>query len=227
MPIKLHYWNMAGRGDIVRMLLGYLKQDYEFIPANPQTWAEDAKAIVEGGFHFPNLPMIEDGDFKLSETNAIMQYLSDKYGDGTVSGKNLIDKALVHQFQGINFDLLLAFLGAVYSPDYKTKIPETVQQGSKALKLIQKLDSFLQGKDFLLGYFTYADLSIAMTFQMVSNVFQCAEIENPMNTLTLYNHAVRVFALPGIKEWYESDGFKNQASAIPWIKMCDLVEPSD
>ena len=208
------------------MLLGYLKVEYEFIPANKETWAADQQAWIEGGFHFPNLPMIEDGDFKLSETDSIVQYIAEKYGDGTLCGKDTVDKALVLQTQGVVHDLFWALAPAVYSPEYKTKIAEGVKDGSKVEQKIRRVETYLEGKDFLVGYFTYADLNLAMTFFMFSNMFQSAEIENPMNTQILYDHAVRVFGLPGIKEWFECDQFRNQAVPIPWIKMCDLVNPS-
>ena len=112
------------------------------------------------------------------------------------------------------------------SPDYKAKLEEALKGDSKFLKKVRSVEGYLEGKDFLLGYFTYADLNLAMTFFMLNNLFQSAEIENPMNTQILYDHAVRVFGLPGIKEWFESEEFKSKPVPIPWIEMHDFVNPS-
>ena len=226
MPLKLHYWNFSFRADIIRMLLGYLKLDYEFVPANQETWAADAQALVDGGFHFPNLPMIEDGDFKLSETHAILEYLSEKYGDGTLCGKDVIDRAVVRQLYGVVTDLFFSLMPAIGSPDYKAKVQEASAEGSTLVDRVKKVESFLQGKEFLVGYFTYVDVYLATIFFFLNNMFQSAEIENPLNTKILYDHAVRVFGLPGVEDWFGSEEFKNQVVPIPWIKICDFVDPS-
>lgn len=62
---------------------------------------------------FPNLPCLVDGDFKLSETNAISRYIIRKAGKTDLLGKNINDQAQVDQFLGVLGDVK-AILGPLF-----------------------------------------------------------------------------------------------------------------
>ena len=78
MTLKLYYWNYKGRAQLIRTLLKHLNVEYEEINPTKDNWQGTSKAFLEGGFHFPNLSMIEDGDLKLSESGAILRYIAAK-----------------------------------------------------------------------------------------------------------------------------------------------------
>ena len=51
--------------------------------------------------HFPNVPYLIDGDFKLSESGAIPRYIINKSEKKDLLGKNLQDEARVNELLGV------------------------------------------------------------------------------------------------------------------------------
>ncbi len=68
----LGYWNIKARAEPIRYLLAYLKVDYKEVNPEARDWFTNR---TKYGFDFPNLPYIIDGDFKLTESKAIMEYI--------------------------------------------------------------------------------------------------------------------------------------------------------
>jgi len=83
--MKLGYWTIRGLAEPIRALLAYVEADYEEVtydcgdaPDFDRSCWMDVKFTL--GLEFPNLPYLMDGDVKLTQTVAIMHYLSNKYG---------------------------------------------------------------------------------------------------------------------------------------------------
>jgi hypothetical protein len=80
----LGYWKIRGMAAALRYQLAYcgvdFKQDlYEQGDApdfSRQTWLSKKEKL---GLDYPNLPYFIDGDFKMTETSAIHQYIADKW----------------------------------------------------------------------------------------------------------------------------------------------------
>ena len=72
----LSYWNVRGRTEPLRMLLNFLELDYTYKGYELSQYVEwqtvDKPAL---GTDFPNLPYLKDGDFILTESDAIAQYI--------------------------------------------------------------------------------------------------------------------------------------------------------
>ena len=228
MPLKLYYWSFKARSEQIKTLLHYLKVDFEEINPTKEEWPALQNTFIDGGFNFPNLPMIEDGDYKLSESMAIMSYIAEAYGDGSLAGKNPQDQAIVRQLEGVLRDLVNIFLKCVFTPEFKSKLQEAAGD-EKLLKVVRRLENqFSDGRHFALGYFTIADLFIANTYRLVNHFMKSAGVDNPMEKKILYEHAIRVANLPGIKEYFESNEYKNTPYfRMPWFKEHPLTAPAN
>lgn len=71
--------------------------------------------IIESGFDFPNLPFIEDGEVKISQTIAIMEYITSKHGT-----KEKLAQVPMYEFLYV-FNSLYDFKQMVTMPCYRSK----------------------------------------------------------------------------------------------------------
>ncbi|MGE0327017.1 MAG: glutathione S-transferase family protein [Polyangiaceae bacterium] len=112
------------------------------------------------------VPTLEDGDFKLYESNAILRYLCNKHELSDWYPKDLKQRALVDQWLDWNqtrmagpvFDVVF---NKMFAGDKADKA--AIERGEKTLAELGKiLDDALAGKSFLVGDKpTIADLSVA------------------------------------------------------------------
>jgi glutathione S-transferase len=80
MTYRLFYWAKRGRGEQVRLLLNDLGQDYEDIHVAIGDEFKQMREEGPGTLYFGSVPMLQDGDFKLAQGPAIMNYLGRKHG---------------------------------------------------------------------------------------------------------------------------------------------------
>ena len=79
--ITLGYWNLRGvsRGNPARYMLAYSKANWEektYTIGDPaKEWSNTKDNLME----FANLPYIIDGNFKISETYAVHQYIAAQF----------------------------------------------------------------------------------------------------------------------------------------------------
>mgnify|MGYP002385642597 CR=1 FL=1 len=70
----LHYFDGFGRACFLRILFAEAGKDYKY--NGDINWAPEFKESLP----FGQVPLLEDGDFKLAQTHAIAIYLSKKFG---------------------------------------------------------------------------------------------------------------------------------------------------
>ncbi|XP_012074702.1 glutathione S-transferase F11 isoform X2 [Jatropha curcas] len=118
---------------------------------------------------FGQVPVVEDGDFRLFESRAILRYYAAKYADRgpNLLGKTLEDKALVdqwleveaHNFNDLVYNIVLQLV--VFPQMGQAGDPKVVQNCEQ--KLEEVLDIYeqrLATSKYLAGdYFSLADLS--------------------------------------------------------------------
>ena len=111
-----------------------------------------------------SVPLLEDGDFYLTQNTAIMQYLSEQYPQAHLFGKgNAQQQAKAHQWLGmINADIHSKFsilFGPQRFAESEAAQAEVVAAAKKLLQgLFAAVDTHLNGRKYLADELTIADV---------------------------------------------------------------------
>jgi len=105
----LGYWKIRGLAAPIRYIFEYLKVPFEdkFYEQGDapdfdvSCWTSEKYAL---GLDFPNLPYLIDGDLKITESQAILRYVVNKYGPH-LNGKNVEDQARVDMVYSVLTDI--------------------------------------------------------------------------------------------------------------------------
>jgi glutathione S-transferase len=133
----------------------------EHVESDPQLLAKNPNALV---------PVIQDGDFILWESNAICRYLAGKYPRGTLLPEDPAGRARVEQWMDwqateLNVAWRYAFMGLVrHSPAHQDpgSIAASVEAWNRCMRLLDV--HFTQGGQFVTGeFFTLADVVLGLS----------------------------------------------------------------
>ena len=163
--LKIGYWKIRGLVRSIVLVCEMAGAPYEMIyyeqgdaPDFDRSWWTDVKNTL--GFDFPNLPYLIDGDFKMSETIPIMQYVCNKYKPELL-GESIKEKALVAMLMNVVHDAKMST-----SMFYRTS--DKTEALTEVYKKFDPIEKYLEGKSFLLGdKVSYTDLHL---FEFVSCV---------------------------------------------------------
>ena len=145
------------------------------------------------GMQLPNLPYFIDGDFKISETLAIYEYIASQYGPALAGSTNK-ERAEVNQLGGVLHGLKRWLARTCYSPDFHEKRDSIVQEGKDWLAYIGK---FLGDKRFLFGdQITYPDFIFFESMEMI-NAISPGAVHAAGEKFELYR--ARIAALPQLQ----------------------------
>ncbi len=199
MVYKMGYWNLGGLGECVRLLLNVLGQDYEDEQiASPDDWFPTK---FERGFDFPNLPYLDTGSFKLTESTAILEYLCHKH-NSKLLGRNNAEKGTVAMLRNLLVEANTATRTLCFQQDDKAVVIE------EQVTQLEKFEKYLGEKTWLIGEnFTYIDL---LYFEMIEFAEAISEGELESKLPKSFAHAERVRNLKQIKA-YRGEGGKYKA----------------
>jgi len=114
MVLELHYWDLRGLGEAIRLQLEYLQVEYvNKHPEEEERWrktdmktslknfTEMRNTFIAEKYHkfeldFPNIPYLVDGGVRVAQSFAIMKYLARKYkklGADTEEEMRAVDQA--------------------------------------------------------------------------------------------------------------------------------------
>jgi glutathione S-transferase len=200
--VTIGYWKLRGRGQVLRHLCAYTglnwtEKNYE----NAGEWfAIGDKTKL--GLDFPNLPYLISGDFKLTESLAIANYIIRKSGRPELLGKSVEDNARVEMVLFMLDEIHNPTINMFFSPNHETEKVRLFDSKIKAK--IEELNKFIGEKDFTLGYLTLADFKIAEA----SYYFEKLYTGHEEHFKKLVGIRERVENLPEIRAWYEKGGLK-------------------
>lgn len=194
--VKLAYWGIRGLAQVPRLLLAYSNvafEDYHY--TNGDHWFKEDKLHL--GIDFPNLPYLLDGEFNITESNAIQRYIIEKWGNKELLGKSVQDNARLESFLSIFTEIAGAVKGLYFNKDYQTAKAGVIEKYRPKLEALNK---FVGENKFALGYLTLADFIVAEDSHYIQRLFP--EEYNAFPFL----HTIReeFNKLPEIAKYYES-----------------------
>ena len=205
------YWGFKGLGEISRQVAAYLGLPLtEYNPQSREEWATKKSTI---GADFPNLPYLKDGDYVVTESQAIPAYLALKANRGDLLGEGIKEQTQIRTLDGVLQDIRIALFKAIFAPtDKKEETAKLFEQGSSVYNKLTQISEFLGTKDFLLGHLTLADFHLAFIIETVALIALSFDVVSPLSTLVnLRTHWTRVSNLEGVKE------FAAARAAVPII----------
>ena len=221
MTLQLGYFNSRGYAHPIRQLLFITNQPFENITFKTlQEWQTQKAEILgkDPKTPFVNLPYLVDEDFFLTESSAIPDYICHKVNRGELLGKGLKDQARVREVLGLAKDLLDSIVNLLFGEGRAEKIKESAGEGGKCRILYKKISAYLAEKEFLLGYFTYADLVVSHYVRYARNYCLSFDAEDPCRRLgNLIEFCKRVDGLPEL-EGFPYDLPYVPEGMIPWFK---------
>jgi len=196
----LAYWSIRGLAQPVRMILCHCGVDFEDKQYNclktetgfdSSCWY-DVKHTL--GMQYPNLPYFFDGETKISQTNAILTYVAEKYGlhDGfSVEQKGL---ALMHLNQMM--DVRNRAVGFFYGGDHSPEGTEKYKTGMK--KMMNVCKNVLEAS----GQFLLGEKVCAADFHLAELIYQHRLLDNTMfaEMTELVAYQERIFNLENVSK---------------------------
>jgi glutathione S-transferase len=117
--VTIGYWNFRGLAQNARLLLAYTNTPFTEVKyelSNKDNWFEGDKKNL--GLEFPNLPYLIDGDFKLTESAAILKYIIRRSGNNELLGKNIQDEGVIDNILGVTADILKELWTVLPNPNW-------------------------------------------------------------------------------------------------------------
>ncbi|KAA0189267.1 Mu-class gst glutathione S-transferase [Fasciolopsis buskii] len=146
MPAILGYWKIRGLAQPIRMLLEYYGVEYEehlYGKEDQEKWLDEKFNL---GLDLPNLPYYIDGNVKLTQSMAIMRYISEKHG--TPVGSTPEERAKLSMIEGAAMDLRMRFGFISYFPNFEEQKVEYLKELPRTLKMWSR---FLGDHHYLTG----------------------------------------------------------------------------
>lgn len=160
--LKLFCFPRSGNSREVKIVLAEKNVPYEALNVHADPAVKESpefkKASPQG-----KVPAIVDGDVHLSEAFLINQYLDKKYPGTTLfpEGKRSeIERFVAEYDKSFVLQIGLLVIECILKPKEQQKEEVKQAQRAKILEGLKKLDRMLEGKQYLFGEFSLADVAV-------------------------------------------------------------------
>eukprot|EP01062_Namystynia_karyoxenos_P044937 TRINITY_DN33266_c1_g1_i1.p1 TRINITY_DN33266_c1_g1~~TRINITY_DN33266_c1_g1_i1.p1 ORF type:complete len:307 (+),score=54.42 TRINITY_DN33266_c1_g1_i1:98-922(+) len=210
--IVVGYWRHRCLGNCIRLLLAHSRQpftDRRYEVGDPpcfdkSCWFSQKEHLGLGAF--PNLPYLIDGSTRLVQTGAILRHLARRFGyEGTADEARVADMML-----GVAQDAMDAFTTVTYAAWLQYQGARSAYVSSQLPAFLKRLSGQLEAArgEWAAGGLTYCDFFIYELLDQMRTFCSGAEWEAAVSAgEAVVDYMTRFEALPGVKEYMESDSF--------------------
>ena len=213
-PINLTYWPIRGLVESVVTLLEYVGYPYNLISVESRdTWNQEKLELHQKGCEFPNLPYIEHDGKYISESFALLAYVTKvaKKQEELLPTQENLDRFL--ELHGVILDLHSVFAAIAYRASSDEEIRNHVREGLKRHN--EKLVSFskiLSKSKWLLGdQLSILDFRFAEDLEKILVMNEELKFEDFGMDLTHFKRYLHDFLnIPQVKAYRESGKFNQR-----------------
>ena len=144
------------------------------------------------------MPYLIEGDYKLTEADAIVRYIVSRSNKKELMGKNPKDEGKINQLMSVMIDIH-KIMGSMFMA--QTSEEKKLENQAKIEAKLQQIDDCYGEKPFALGYLTLADFNNSESSFYLEKMFP--NIYNKYGFLKRVREAVE--NLPEIKKYYEQE----------------------
>lgn len=149
-PIRLHRMALSGHAHRVQLFLSLLGLPYDMVDVDLRAGEHKRPEFLRMNC-FGQVPVIQDGDVTLGDSNAILVYLEGRYAPGQWLPRDPVGAAQVQRWLSVAAGQL-AFGAAVARVIVLFKRPDDPSAAiARANALLQVMESELAGRPFLAG----------------------------------------------------------------------------
>jgi len=218
MPIKLTYWDVRGLGESSRHLLRYTGEPWEDnpLPISPEGFGAWIAMKDAEDMPFGNLPFIDDDGKKVTQSLTVLRYLGKKFNlfptnPDDVTLCEIVEQELVDLRDRMSKTCYDPYNMGPFAP--KSEVGkfdfDFMKKGYRA-RLSERIPKFekMLTKPFLLG-----DRPVYLDFLMYEflDAFRRFIPEPFEGCENIIAYMKRFQELPNLKEWFESDKYKEGA----------------
>lgn len=207
MSKKIKVWGRATSSNVKKVLwvADELKLDIERIDAGGKHGVVDTPAYQALN---PNrrVPTLEDGDFVLWESNAIIRYLCEKYGGAALYPADPETRADINRWLDWSLSILSpsdtqVFLATIRTPEEKQDRAEIAKLVERAAHAYRIMNDRLHGREYVVaGKFSLADVVLSIfADRWTRNPFLAERPDFPHNAAWLE----RMRKQPGFRKFVE------------------------
>ena len=201
-PIRLYRHALSGHAHRIELFLSLLRLPYELIAVDLARGAHKAPGFIAKNNPFGQIPVIEDGDIAIADSNAILVYLATRYdAAGQWLPREPVAAARVQQWLSVAAGQLaygpaMARLGVLFGA--RTDIERAQAIGRQ---LYDVLDVYLAERLFLVGDTpTIADVAI---YSYTAHATEGGVSLDPYSHVRIW--LARIEALPGFVAMHRSE----------------------
>ena len=199
----LGYWRIRGLASQCRHILTYCGADYtekrydasqkEDGSWDMSDWTNEKETL---GYEYPNLPYLQDGDVRITETAAIMKYVAKKYKPELL-GRTAAELGRVEMLSAHVVTLKMKSTMPCYASDDRAPIIEECIPILAKLVEVQGSDLYIAGQNITYLDFFYVELLEFLDFLSEGKFYE----EFPA-TKAYYD---RLVSLPELKDYMADD----------------------